>query len=162
MAVTRKWDKQEPIVALSFSSVEFSAPDAIKEKIEEAAWPLIMKFERHAEQRRRVEAHPVKTLLLMIVDHQDFNFESLIGMLTQAAKTNNKRALHLWADASDKTLIKRLGVKESDLPTALIFNPAKGGTRGGKRLTDEDVTTDGLLALTDSYFGTDSNGKEEL
>jgi hypothetical protein len=160
VVVTRKWDRKEPLIVLKFGKDELSAPDAVKEKIEAAAWPLIMKFERDAEQRRRVEAHPVKTLMLMLVDHQDFTFESMIEMLTTASKTNNRRALHLWADASDNTLIKRLGIKESELPTALIFNPAKGGTKGGKRLTDDDVTVEGLLKLTDEYFGT--SGKQEL
>jgi len=148
------------LIVLKFAKAELATPDIVKEKIEAAAWPLIMKFERDAEQRRRVEAHPVKTLMLMLVDHQDFTFQTMIDTLTQAAKTNNQRALHLWADASDDTLIKRLGIKESELPTALIFNPAKGGTRGGKRLTDDDVTVDGLLKLTDAYFGT--SGHKEL
>merc|ERR1711924_275586 len=95
----------EPQVQLAKSDLGSGAD--INMHFEQALWPLVMEFKRTSTQQRRVQAHPVKTLMIFAVDRSDLAFEEQMEALAQAAKANSRNVLHMWADSRDKMLMSR-------------------------------------------------------
>jgi len=144
----------EPQVQLA--SADLASGVDINMKVEEALWPLVMEFKRTQTQQRRVQAHPVKTLMIFMVDRTDLAFEEQLEALTAAAKSNSRNVLHMWADSRDHMLMSRLHVKPEELPAAVVFNPLKGGTGKGVRAIgideyDPEAVTKKLLELEQSF-----------
>ena len=123
--------------------------------VEEAMWPLVMQFQRSKTQQKRVQMHPVKNMLILVLDKEDLGFDEALDQLRVAAQANSKSVLHLWADSRDQMMMGRLRVSKEELPAAVLFNPFKGGTKTGKRLTApelEEVTSEALLALEAEFL----------
>ena len=144
----------EPQVQLA--TADLSNGVDINMKTEEALWPLVMEFKRTQTQQRRVQAHPVKTLMIFAVDRTDLAFEEQLEALGQAAKASSRTILHMWADSRDKMLMSRLRISAEELPAAVVFNPFVGGTGGGVRAVnieeyDPEATAQRLTELEEQF-----------
>ena len=145
-------------------NVPFEWPDAahgegagadgasLAQAVEQAVWPLVAKFTRDPLQRRAVMTHPVKDLLLVVLDKDDFAFDSLYDAITASAEANRGRMLHFWIDSRDKFLLKKLRIAESSVPAVLALNPQKK-VKPRRMSQDAEISAESLIAFVDDYFG---------
>ena len=145
-------------------NVPFEWPDAahgegagadgssLAQAVEQAVWPLVAKFTRDPLQRRAVMTHPVKDLLLVVLDKDDFAFDSLYDAITASAEANRGRMLHFWIDSRDKFLLKKLRIAESSVPAVLALNPQKK-VKPRRMPQEVEISAESLIAFVDDYFG---------
>ena len=135
------------------------------EAVEETIWPLVAKFTRDPAQQRAVQLHPVKDMMLVVLDKDDFSFDLTYEAIREVAAEHKGRMLFFWVDARDEFLLRKLRVVALDVPAVLAFSPMRRAPMD-RMDADAELTAESLREFVGGYFekhgGEKKKKKDEL
>merc|ERR1719424_1413185 len=135
------------------------------EAVEETIWPLVAKFTRDPAQQRAVQLHPVKDMMLVVLDKDDFSFDLTYEAIREVAAEHKGRMLFFWVDARDEFLLRKLRVVALDVPAVLAFSPMRRAPMD-RMDADAELTAESLREFVGGCFekhgGEKKKKKDEL